>query len=527
MLIHQPTQSLLLNVPDPFAIRELIPQSKSLDVGEHNVVVRHTLEATKVLRNIGINVPAPINVFYDWPGKYKPMAQQKVMAEFRVMHKKCFDLSEMGTGKTAASLWAADWLMETGVIRKALVICKMSQMRLTWMRDLFDVLMHRKGIVLHGSQDQRLWALGQDVDFYVINHDGLKIGAVRQAIRKRPDIDLVIVDEGGEFRNHDRQKYKALEAVLRDDMRLWWLTGTPCPNAPTDVWSQVRLVNPPQAPKFFGQFRRMTMVDMKQGNGYANWVARPDAYKIAYEAMQPAIRFRKSECLDLPPITTEDREAELTVEQRAAYKSMRNEMILENARARETGTPITAVNAADKINKLRQILCGAIRHTVTGEYHTLPHGPRLQVLIEAIEEASAKAIVVVPFKGIIYELEKGLTKAGYTIGILNGDVTLKNREKIITNFKTTPNPQILLCHPAVMAHGLNLVEADVTIFYAPIYSNDQFQQVIERFNRVGQMNKMTIIRIAAHALEWEIYKILDNKGDSQDNVLKLYKSIIE
>jgi SNF2 family DNA or RNA helicase len=78
-----------------------------------------------------------------------------------------------------------------------------------------------------------------------------------------------------------------------------------------------------------------------------------------------------------------------------------------------------------------------------------------------------------------------------------------------------------------MAHGLNLTEADTLIFYAPIYSNDEFQQVTERFNRTGQKNKMTIVRIASHALEWQIYKMVDQKRETQDSILSLYKSIVE
>ena len=78
-----------------------------------------------------------------------------------------------------------------------------------------------------------------------------------------------------------------------------------------------------------------------------------------------------------------------------------------------------------------------------------------------------------------------------------------------------------------MAHGLNLTEADTIIFYAPIYSVDEFQQVIERFNRTGQKNSMTIVRIAAHPLEWEIYKLIDTRTITQDNILNLYKSVTQ
>ena len=131
-----------------------------------------------------------------------------------------------------------------------------------------------------------------------------------------------------------------------------------------------------------------------------------------------------------------------------------------------------------------------------------------------------------PFKGIIETLAKEL-REDYTVGVLNGDVTIRARNEIIEDFKYTAEPHILLCHPKVMSHGLNLTEADTLIFYAPIYSNDEYQQVTERFNRKGQTRKMTIVRIAAHPIEWQIYKVIDDRKLSQDTILDLYHQITD
>jgi SNF2 family DNA or RNA helicase len=113
------------------------------------------------------------------------------------------------------------------------------------------------------------------------------------------------------------------------------------------------------------------------------------------------------------------------------------------------------------------------------------------------------------------------------VGVLNGDVSPGARDRIIRDFKSGPDPHILLCHPKVMAHGLNLTEADMLISYAPIYSNDEWRQVLERFNRAGQTRKMTVVRMASHPLEWSIYKMLDNRGATQDGILDLYKQVVE
>lgn len=241
----------------------------------------------------------------------------------------------------------------------------------------------------------------------------------------------------------------------------------------------------------------------------------------AFAAMQPAVLFRKAECVDLPPITYEDRQCGLTKEQRTAFSDMKTHL-----QAEAKSVAITAINAADKITKLRQILCGVVKDPSSGNYLAIPHGPRVEVLLEAIEQASAKVIVVVPFKGIIQSLADSVSKH-HSVAVMNGDISQKQRDRIVLQFKTEPDPRVLLCHPKVMSHGLNLTEADTTIFYAPIYSNDEYQQVQERFNRAGQTRKMTVLRMAAHPLEWEIYKMLEGRRMTQDSILALYKTITD
>ncbi len=516
ILVDRDTESVVMQVADPLELRELLPSSKTLQHPDWNFAVHHTLESTKVLRNLGYKVPAPIRHQYDWPGRFDPYEHQIEMSEFLTMHRRCFNLSEMGTMKTNASLWSADWLMKTGRARKALIMSPLSTLESVWANDIFDTLPHRSCAILHGSLAKRLKYLGIDADFYIVNHDAIKIKDLHDAIAKRPDIDLLIIDEASKFRNHSSGNYKALAKLLkaRPDMRLWMMTGTPCPNAPTDAWALARLVSPDRVPQYPGAFQRDTMMKVSQ----FKWVPRVDAYERAYNAMQPAIRFRKKDCISLPPVTTRDMGAGLTKQQADAVKQLKDSMIARTS----SGVKISAANQADAINKMRQVLCGAIKDPMSGVYHPIPHAPRARALIETIQQASAKVLVVVPFKGIIRLLEPEVQKAGYTCEVVNGDVPMAKRSEIFKRFKTQKDPHVLLCHPAVMAHGLNLTEADMLIFYGPIYSNDEVEQVNERFNRAGQTRKMTIVRIGCHPLEWAIYKLTDTRKEAQNSILELY-----
>lgn len=513
MFVHEPSRSICLSVDDPFMLRSLLLKSTTMS-GEYNFAAKHTIKSTRVLRNLGYDVPSPIRYQYRWPGKYKPYAHQVEMAEFWTLNKRGFNLSEPGTMKTAAALWAADYLMTLKVVRKVLILAPLSTLDAVWKQDIFDTLMHRRAVVVHGDRAKRRAVLAQRHDFYILNHDGLKIKEIARIIKDDPEFDLIIVDEGDEFRNADTDKYAALEELIRPDMRLWWQTGTPCPNEPPDAWAQARLVNPRTVPKYFGAFKRETMMQITP----FKWVPKKGAHEMAYAALQPGIRFKKSDCIELPEKVTVRRQAALTRQQVSVYNDMKEEMEMETA-----GITITAVHAADKILKLRQILCGVVRHKETGDYISVPHQPRVKLLLECIAHAQAKVIVIVPFKGIIKDLAAQIS-ASYSVGVLNGDVSAGARRQIIYDFKSTPHPHVLLCHPKVMSHGLNLTEADTTIFYAPVHSNSQNQQVIERFDRAGQTRKMTIVRIAAHPLEWEIYTRSDVATTTQMNMLDLYRN---
>jgi SNF2 family DNA or RNA helicase len=527
MIVHTPSKSLLLKVrPKVLAtLREIFPShSKLINHEGHNIALPHNLSVVKVLRNMNIKAPSPIRYYYDWPRPArfaKVFEHQYATADFLTMNPRCFVLNEQGTSKTASAIWACDYLMKLGRIKRVLIAAKLSTLEQVWLNEIFDVAMHRTALVLHADADKRRELLAREVDFYIVNHDGLKILA--NDVRARKDIDLIIVDEASAFRNGTTEMYKTLEKTAKGK-KLWLLTGTPCPNAPTDAWALSRLIDPTRVPPYFTQFKRATM---NQLSTY-KWAPKPGSHEMAFNAMQPAIRYKKSECLELPPVTYTTRTCPITKEQADAYLAMKNHMVADAKQQQ-----ITAANAADKISKLRQILCGAIKDTDTGEYITLDHAPRLKVLLEVIEEASAKVLVIVPFKGIVATLRDEMQEwhdkrgDGRRVEVVNGDVTQTKRNRIFQDFRDDANLTELVCHPKVMAHGLNLTQADVVVFYAPIYSNEESLQVMDRINRPGQTRKMTIVRIMANQLEKDVYAMVEGRAITQETILGLYKKQLD
>lgn len=102
------------------------------------------------------------------------------MSSFLSLHPRAFNLADIGTGKTLGTLWAADYLMRIGAVKKALILSPLSTIYRVWQDEIFqNFLANRTAVVLHGSREMREELLQQNADFYIINHDGLGVGATR------------------------------------------------------------------------------------------------------------------------------------------------------------------------------------------------------------------------------------------------------------------------------------------------------------------------------------------------------------
>ena len=349
MIVSKKHRAIILKLKNPDKIKAVIPAAKELQVGgKKYIAVKHGLDEVKVLRNVGINAPAPMMYYYDWPGRFTPFAAQRIAAGFMSMNERCYNLSEMGVGKTLAALWAFDYLRSIGRLNKAIIVSPLSTLERTWADEVFQHFPHLTAAVLHGSRDKRFKLLAQDVDIYLINHDGIKVKGLAEAIAARKDIDLLIIDELSQAaRNASTDRARALKRVSLG-RSVWGMTGTPTPNAPTDAWAQCRIVTPERVSQYFNRFRDSVMRQV----GPFLWLPRPNATDVVYEAMQPSIRFTRDECVDLPPCMYETRQAELTSEQMKAYKEM-----LHHLKTEVAAGEVTAVNEAVKAQKLIQIAC--------------------------------------------------------------------------------------------------------------------------------------------------------------------------
>lgn len=452
---------------------------------------------------------------YDWPRPpgFSPFEHQKATAEFLVSNPKSFCFNEQGTGKTASVIWAVDYLMKLGVVRRVLVVCPLSIMHSAWQADLFKFALHRTVSVAYGSAKKRKEIIAKGAEFVIVNFDGVSI--VKQEIIDG-GFDLVVIDEASAYKNARTVRWKDMRDVCKHIKGLWMLTGTPAAQSPVDAYGLAKLVAPAKVPKFFAEFRDrvMTKVSMYR------WLPRPEAKSIVHNVLQPAIRFEKKQCLDLPSVTFMDRDAPLTPQQSGFYKLLAKQMLIEAA-----GEEVTAVNAAVQISKLLQISCGSV-YTDTGEVVDFDVSNRLNVVQEVVDECSNKVLIFVPFSHTIAMVRDFLLKNGVTCEVIDGSVSVNGRADVVRRFQANSDPKVLVIQPQAASHGLTLTAADTIIWYAPCTSVETYLQANARIDRPGQVNPMTVIHIKGSPVEERMYKLLRNNISNHTEIIDLYRQEI-
>ena len=314
--------------------------------------------------------------------------------------------------------------------------------------------------------------------------------------------DHWLVHNCNAYKTVTTKRWKTLKSILGPKAHLWMMTGTPASQSPADAYGLAKLVNPDNVPLFYTGWRDAVMNKITM----YKWAPKADARDRVFNALQPAIRFSKDQCLDLPPVMTLTREVPLTPQQAKYYNLLKDQMLVQAA-----GEVITAVNAAAMLSKLLQVSCGAAL-TDTKEVVEFDAAPRLGVLEEVLEETQRKVIIFALFRASIDTIQKHLTSKGITNECIHGGVSATKRADIIHRFQTDENPRVLVMQPQATAHGITLTAADTVVFYGPLMSVEQYIQCIARADRKGQnSDKVTVIHIQGSPVEKKMFKALSAK----------------
>jgi hypothetical protein len=132
------------------------------------------------------------------------------------------------------------------------------------------------------------------------------------------------------------------------------------------------------------------------------WAPKSNSRTTVFEALQPAIRYEKAQCLDLPDVVYQTRQVCLSPQASKYYRDLVREMQIKTA-----GETISTVNAAASLTRLLQLSGGAV-YTDDGNIVEFDITPRLSVLQEVLDEALHKVLIFIPYRHTLQLVQKHL-----------------------------------------------------------------------------------------------------------------------
>jgi SNF2 family DNA or RNA helicase len=516
-MIQVSAKHRVIGVPVQPQLQNLFPTARVHEfAGEQLILLPHGFQETVMLRNLGLEVPAPILSQYEWPGDKRPFNVQRWTAAAFTLNQRFYCLNDMGTGKTRAAIWAYDYLRGNGMAKRALIVAPLSTLDNVWRREIFKTCPWLSvGVLHHTNRAKRLAVLEQDHDVYVINTDGLKV--LFKEVLSRIEIDTLVLDELALFRNSQSERNKMARKLAERMTWVWGLTGSPTPNEPTDAWGQCRIVTPHTVPKFFGRFRDETMFKVST----FKYVPKKDAMDRVFRAMQTAVRFTLEDVTELPPVIERPIDVAMGAKQFHVYEELRKHAVVAIQNHQ-----ISAVNAGAVLNKLLQVSLGYV-YTGTGKIVGLDNDLRLDAILDAVASTDRKVLVFVPFTHALEGVTKKLLSAKIECAMVDGRTSKKQRDHVFNAFQNSSKFKVITAHPGTMSHGLTLTAADTVIWAGPTTSLETFEQANARVRRIGQAHKQQVIMFQSSPVEKKMYARLRAKQQVQENILELFAEATE
>lgn len=451
--------------------------------------------------------------------KFTPHDYQKYATQFIKKNPIAALLLDMGLGKTIITLIAIhDLMFDSFEVQKVLIIAPLRVARDTWSAEIekWEHLKHLTYSVAVGTVEERISALKQKADIYIINRENVQWLVEESGIPF--DYQMIVIDELSSFKNHQTKRFKALMKVRPKAKRIVGLTGTPSSNGLMDLYAEFRLLDMGERlGRFIGQFRNTYFhPDKRNGMIVYSYKPLPYAEDAIYEKISDiTISMRATDHLNMPELIMSEYCVERSAEEKEKYMELKKELILELP-----DSEVTAANAASLSNKLSQMANGAI---YDDEKNIISiHDRKLDALEDIIEAANGKTILVAYwFKHDLERIKERLHK-------LHIPFSTMDKSDSIRKWNTGKLP-VALIHPASAGHGLNLQSGgSCLVWFGLTWSLELYQQTNARLWRQGQQSKTVVIQhiITKGTVDERIMKALQDKDETQTALMEAVKAEI-
>ena len=532
-----------------------------------DIQANNLLESYEVARQIGFEIKNKEHNEIELPTSFKRELKpyQKKSVEHILGVENAANFSVPGAGKTTITYAAiSKWLAE-GIIEKILVIGPTSSF-VPWEEEYqgcFEKPVRSKR--LRGRIVEDFANIGHGYDLFLMHFSTAmnKILEIREFLHKFKTV--LIIDESHNIKSPQLKRWASSAIEISDAAtRRIILSGTPIPNSPKDLWTQITFLWP-------GVYPLGYQVPFNERISRTGTLSKSDKDKL-----QPLFcRITKTD-LDLPKPQTIPYEVELRPKQRVIYDRI----------AAKTLEEINSFKQQSKLQKFRaakmiRLLLTASNPTMLKEHSSVFNvesdefgfssepidkseiadmdiydlisnysvkGEIPSKIVKAgaiahdLLKKGEKVIIWCTFKDNLRVFENEIF-AGENPIIISGDVpkdpppgyagTTSPRDDLINEFKNSKDARVLIATPSTLSEAVslhkNILEKRVcshAIYLDRNFNGAQFMQSMDRIHRIGMIEGDKIpnvtyhIIIAKNTIDEKIRDRLDQKIKQMHRILE-------
>lgn len=393
----------------------------------------------------------------------------------------CIMAADLGTGKTLMSL--AHWQRQaTG--NPLLVVAPASKIRTDdW---------HQEAVRWFGKEIEQ----GAEPSITYISYESLRL---MDKNTKRPrhwqftgarnggQVYDVIADECHALKNPQSKQSKALYEIKMSGGLFIGLSGTPMPNGWIDFAGYSKL---------FGYVKGITEFKQKfcvyqDYKGFPELVRYINIPEMEAQLHQIAFKLDREQAAELPDRRMIGVSVQLTPKASKLYKTCK-------LTKKHPNTGELLDNSPRLLSVLRQSTTEA----------------RLDNMLSVVNDTSDNVVIFYNYISERNAILKALSKT--TKNVLRSDG--ERHDKLPASDSDIPN-MVLVAHYKSASQGLNLQWANVTIYFSPTYSYQEFEQSIGRTHRNGQTKKCLYYLFSVKAtVDRDIWQCLKEKRDFNEKL---------
>jgi hypothetical protein len=333
---------------------------------------------------------------------------------------------------------------------------------------------------------------------------------------------MLVIDESSRIKSFKAIRTKTISKLRQYSKVRCNLSGTPITKGLEDLFTQYAMLNP----NILGltnyyAFRNRYCITAPIP-GAPSGAVKITGYRNVAEFVRmiaPVTFVVPKSVLGLPEKTYEQREVEMTPEQKRLYKALVNDLVAD-LRARRVETP---ANAAVRLVRLQQALCG---HQVEVEEGVDQYGDdvrilssvpipsrRLEVLYDTLVEHDGPAVIWARFTSDIEDIASFLREQDHKVATYYGNTSPADRDEAVRAFKAG-EIDYFVANPDAAGTGLDgLQVAQLAVYYSNSFRAESRWQSEDRLHRLGMAGSCHIVDLVVPAsVDTLVLKNLQDKS---------------